>query len=414
MIKKTRNHLGILLLAACFIFAAPAAGHADDLFRFYLEGQGNGFYGDNVPFRTSNKEGDFGSVLVAGCFLDYTSAARYAFIHYDTFAQLFLHQTRYDRAGEGQFFNAVDDENLSPTTKLRLDELYYRDATALVQATTSDQTPQFNSSLALLLLANDQASVNWFNARLWHNWGRNWSSEVGVHQTTFWNNASSNSNIPNSTAYYQGATAATDYYFNRTFSLGAGYRFYSFMFSRPGIPGEVAHWPVARVRWQPTENLYFFGTVGAVFSHQQGTSGENINPGGLGLLEYRFHHGHVSIYGGQEPSLTPTGSGAGELSGVRGSITYNFTSRLVGNAGAGFYDATGPEFSGQIVSWGIGFSDRVNQWLTLNTRFIQLRREQTSSNQFLPNGVQSGASAVGDYIVVGCAVSIEAFRWSWQ
>src|SRR5208283_2922126 len=123
---RTRNYSSIpLLLAAFFVVAAPAAARADSLFRLYPEGQANGFYGDNIPLRTVNEIGDFGTVLVAGFFLDYTSAARYASLHYDTFAQLFTHQTQYDRAGEGQFVGATDDENLSRTTRLRLDELFY-------------------------------------------------------------------------------------------------------------------------------------------------------------------------------------------------------------------------------------------------------------------------------------------------
>ena len=40
MIMRTRNHTGILLLAACIIFAAPAAARADNLFRFYPEAAG--------------------------------------------------------------------------------------------------------------------------------------------------------------------------------------------------------------------------------------------------------------------------------------------------------------------------------------------------------------------------------------
>src|SRR5258708_34890196 len=104
MIMRTRSLLGKpLLLAAFLVFAFPAAGRADNLFRFYLELAGSGFYSDNVPLRTHNEVGDFAGTLVGGFFLDYTSAARYASIHYDTFAQLFAHQSGFDRAGEGQF-----------------------------------------------------------------------------------------------------------------------------------------------------------------------------------------------------------------------------------------------------------------------------------------------------------------------
>ncbi len=379
------------------------------MFRLYLEAQLNGFYGDNIPFRTTNEVGDFGSAMVAGFYLDYTSDARYASLHYDTFAQLFAHQSQFDRAGEGQFVSAIDDENLSPTTKLHLDEFFYRDATAVMAIVTSDQSPQFNSSLALLLLASDQASANWFNTELYHDWGRNWSSVFTVSQATLWAN-----NTNGNTSYYQGIGATTEYQFNNRFSLGAGYRFYDFMFSLPGLPDEQAHWPFARATWRPMKNLYLSVMAGVVISHIQGTSGQTVNPGVLGGLGYHFYHGRVSISGGRSPSLTSASGGAGQLSGVSGNIFYNFTPRLTGSAGLGFYESSGPGFNGQIISWGFGLSDRVNKWLSVNTRFIQLRRNETASSQFLPSGTQSGRDAVGDYIVVGLSVSFEAFRWSWQ
>jgi hypothetical protein len=75
---------------------------------------------------------------------------------------------------------------------------------------------------------------------------------------------------------------------------------------------------------------------------------------------------------------------------------------------------SGSGFSGNFVSWGVGLSERVNKWLSVNTRYIQIRRSETGSSQFLPNNNESGQWAVGDYFIVGLAVSIEAVRWSWQ
>ena len=214
MIMRTKTYPGMpLLLAAVLLFAFPAAGRADSLFRFYPELAGSGFYGDNVPLRTQNEEGDFAGTLVGGFFLDYTSAARYASLHYDTFAQLFAQQSRFDRAGEGQFVRATDLENLSATTKLRLDELFYRDAPTVAGIVTSDQAPQFNSVAAQLLLANDQASINQFTAVLSHYWGRNWASELALHQTTFWNNGGTNNTL-NNTSYEQSVSTFTEYHFS--------------------------------------------------------------------------------------------------------------------------------------------------------------------------------------------------------
>jgi hypothetical protein len=412
MIMKTKNYLGAPILIAVIIFAFPAAGHTDDLFRLYPEFEASGLVSDNVPLRTTHEEGDFAGTMAAGFYLDYTSAARYASLHWDTFAQFFARQSQYDRAGEAQFVHLTDDENLSPTTKLRLNELYYRDSPAGMAVITSDQAPQFNTVAAELLLANDQASVNQFGADLSHYWGRNWSSELSVHQTTFWNNGPNSSG--NNTSYDQSITTITDYHFTDNFALGGGYRFYDFMFSRPGLPDEQAQWPFVRASWEPMKNLYLEGMVGVVISHIQGTNEQAVNPGGLALLEYNFERARLKIYGGQEPELTSGFGGAGNIQELRGALLYDFTRRLTGDVGAGFYEAHASNYDGQLISWGVGLTDRVNNWISVYTRFVQLRRKETTSNQFLTSGTQSGREAVGDYFVVGFNVSFEALRWSWQ
>ena len=416
MIMRTRNHTGILLLAACIIFAVPAAGHADNLFRFYPEATVNGLYSDNVPLRTSNEEGDFASIMAAGFYLDYTSEARYATLHYDTFAQLFAQQSKYDRAGEGQFVSATDNENLSSRTKLRLDEFFYRDAPSRMVLITSDQGPAFNTLSSMILLANDLTAVNQVGAELTHSWGRNWSTELGVHQTTYW--SSGYGNAPANTTFVQSINTFTQYHFSDRFSLGPGYRFYDFQFTAAGRPDAMAHFPFVRASWVPMRNLYLEGSVGVVISHTQGSDQQTVNPGGLGFVEYNFHHARLKIEGGQQPELTSGLNGPGLLRYVRGNIFYDFTGRLTGNAGAGFdeFQATGQGVRDdvQLISWGVGLSDRVNKWLEVYTRFVQLRHEETTARQFLPTGIEYGREAVGNYIVVGCSVSIEAFRWSWQ
>jgi hypothetical protein len=406
-----KNHSGILLVIAIFIFTASSVSRADSLFRLFPESQLNGFYGDNIPLRTNNEIGDFGSTMVFGFYLDYTSAARYTSLHYDTFVQLFTHQTRLDRAGEGQFVDFRDDENISPTTKAYFNEVFYRDASVVTTVTTSDQSPQFNSVLALLLLANDQTSVSQFEGQLEHQWTERWSSELSVHQTTFFGN--NNNGNADDDSFAQGVTTATDYHFTSRFSLGLGYRFYDWRFTFPGRPGEQAHWPFARFNWQATPNLYLSGRGGVVISHTQG-QGDQVNPGGLGVVEYQFHRGTASLSGGQEPSLTSAFGTVGNIRGFRANVLYYFTPRLTGTAGGSFYNASGSDFNGEFISWGVGASQRVNKWLSLNARFIQVRSNDNASNQFLPSNVQSGEWAVGDYYIVGLAISFEALRWSWR
>jgi hypothetical protein len=414
MIMRTKSGQGTLLLLAAFlILAFPSAGRADNLFRLYPEFAGNGYYSDNVPLRTQNEEGDFAGLLVAGFFLDYTSAARYASLHYDTFAQLFAQNSRFDRAGEGQFVRATDLENLSPTTKLRFDEIFYRDAPTVGGIVTSDQAPAFNSVAAQLLLANDQASINQFTATLSHYWGRNWASELAVHQTTFFNNGGNNNSL-NNTSYEQSVSTFTEYHFSDRFSLGGGYRFYDFRFTFPGRPGEEAHWPFAKIQWTPLARLYLSGIVGVVFANTQGSDRQSVNVGGIGLAQYDLERLHLKLYGGQQPQLTSGLGAAGNVQEVRGIALYDFTRRVTGTVGGGYYQSNGTGFNGQLISWGVGVSDRLNKYLSVYTKFVQIRRNETTSSQFLPSGTQSGREATGDYFIVGFTASVEAFRWSWQ
>jgi hypothetical protein len=410
-----RNQLGAVLVAAGVILAVPSIARADNLVRLFPESQMNGFYATNIPLMGDNGTGDFGSTMVFGFYLDYTSEARYASLHYDTFVQLFTHQTRFDRAGQGQFVNLTDDENISPTTKLHLNELFFRDATAVTTITTSDQSPQFNSVLALLILANDQTSINQFTAELQHSWSNQWSSELSVHQTTFFAN-SNNSTQNSNDSFAQDVTTATDYHVTNRFSLGLGYRFYDWRFTFPGQPGQQAHWPFARFTWEAARGLNLSGMAGVVISHTQG-QGDQVNAAGTGLIEYQFRHGLISLAGGQEPSLTSAFGSVGLIRGFRSNVLYYFTRRITGSAGGSFYDLSGSGFNGDFASWGVGLSDRVNRWLTLNTRFIEIKRKESGQNQFLSTGAggeEQGEWATGDYFIVGLAISFEAFRWSWR
>jgi hypothetical protein len=402
-----RNRRAILLLAGLFMFAAPVAGRADSLFRLYPEFAAGGFYSNNVPLRSTNKEGDFAGMLIAGFYLDYTSAARYASLHYDTFAQLFAQQTQFDRAGEGQFVSVTDQENLSPTTKLGFEELFYKDAPTLGAVITSDQAPAFNNVANELLLANDQLSVNWFSAVLSHSWGRNWYSELAAHQSTYFNTSSGSGG----TSFEQDFGAFTEYNFTNHFALGPGYRYYDFRFTTPGQPGQQAQEPYLRGTWHPLENFYLYGLAGIAITHKQGSDTQHVNPAGTGELRYIFHHAQVSVYGGQEPELSSLGAGSAQF--VRGQIVYNFTQRLSATAGGGYYNTSGTNFHGKLISWGFRVDERVNRWLALYAGFTEIRRTVTAPNQALPTGAQNGQEATGDYVSIGMSISIEAARWSW-
>ena len=252
MIMRTRTYLRqSLLLSALLIFASPGAGRADNLFRFYPELAGSGFYSDNVPLRTQNEEGDFAGTA-GRRLLPRLHLGRQVRDRSTTTLSRSCLRNSPDSIGPAKA--SLSERPTSKICRRRPSCASMNSSTAMRRPwrgiVTSDQAPQFNSVAAQLLLANDQASINQFTATLTHYWGRNWASEFAVHQTTFWNNGGTN-NSQNNTSYEQGVSTFTDYHFSDRFSLGGGYRFYDFRFTFPGRPGEEAHWPFVKIGWQP-------------------------------------------------------------------------------------------------------------------------------------------------------------------
>ena len=191
-------------------------------------------------------------------------------LHYDTFAQLFTHQTQYDRAGEGQFVGATDDENISPTTKLHFDEFFYRDASVMTMVTTSDQSPEFNSALALLLLANDQASINQFNAQLLALLGTAMVQRVQRPSDDLFGNRQQQQQQGTATANVPAPPPTTISRIASRWvwvidSMTSG----SALLDNPANR-RTGHSCAAT--WQPMKNLYLSGIVGVVISHTQGHS----------------------------------------------------------------------------------------------------------------------------------------------
>ena len=305
--------------------------------------------------------------------------------------------------------HAVDDENLSATTKLHFYDFFYRDAPTEVAVTTSDQSPAFNTVLTQLLLSNfNNRSIisvrccRTLGPRLDQRIERSPDDLLGQWQQQ-------------RQRRHNGQGASTT---NGTISLIASrwVRDIDIMISSLVRPGNPTHRPTGPLPWLTgiRQNLYLSGTAGIAITHTQGM-GYKENFAGIALVEYSFHRGHLSIWGGQEPALVTAGGGLGKIRGVRGNLVYDITQRLTGSVGGAFENSSGTGFNADLASWGVGLNQRVNKYVNVYARFVQLRVTETSSNEdLIPTAFQNGKQAVGDYYILGFNVSFEAFRWSWQ
>jgi hypothetical protein len=389
------NHgmrIATLVIAAALIVCIPAVAGADNLIRFFPGGEVSGFYSDNVPISVQNPEGDFGTNLVAGFYLDLTSPSRRASLSYTTLAQLFAQQSSLDRAGKAQFVHAQDDENWSKETKFHLYDTFLR-ASPVAMATVGAQGPEFNGVWGGLLLAHADSMINHFDVQLSHAWSPRWSTLVAAGQETLWAPSDNNN-------FVQWAGILQTYKINRYFIVGPGYRFYDFRFTVSGRPGVETHWPYFRVAFTPVEDLLITGIAGPLVSYTFGTDRQKVEPGGRGTLAYTFPHGRVYIIGGQEPALVSGLAGAGTRQFVRGGVRYEFSRRLTGSLNGGYIGEQDRNVTAQGISYAAGVTYRENRWLTLFARYQGIR-------------VTRAREAVANYYIIGVSFAFEAFRWSF-
>ncbi len=405
---KPKSRLTSIIVATAFVLSVPTIAGADNLLRVFPFLTLSGTYTDNVRLSANNTMGDFIGTAFAGFFLDLTSPERQATFQWNTAAQLFVTNTEFDRAGEAQFMRATDVENLGSRTRLNLGEYFARDSPINLAVGTSEPAATLNEVFGPLLLSNDQATSNLFEASLDHDWSRDWSSQLGIDQRTLWVSGGG-------TSYQQGVEVVGLYHYNEQLSFGPGYKFSDFRFQggAGSRPATEDHWPFLKGDWEPTYNLSLEGTVGLVVSNALGTGRQTINPAGIGTLEYRFRRGNIKIYGGQEPSLTDGLGGAGFRRSARGSFTYYLTQRLSAKGAVSYGEFFGPQVDAWFVTYGIGLNERINQWLTLYCNYINIRRESESGSSTAPQGLAVGQQADGNYFVLGMDIAFEGYRWSW-
>lgn len=406
---KPKQRLSIFVASVLLGILLPAIVHADNVVLLYPFLQANELYSDNIALASSHAEGDFDANFSAGFYLDYTGSNRHTTLEYSTYATLFASHSELDRAGQAQFVRFTDQENISPNTRLVINNWFLRDSPLSMAVITNDQPISFNPVFAAFFLANDHSIVNVFTLQLVHSFNRNWAGEAEAAQETI-------SSPGGDTGLLQSVSLGLQRRLSETFSVGPGYKFYDLEFTLPSDPNSEAHWPVADAIWMPIKNMRAEGYVGPIVSYN--TSGLNrgrVEPGGLLSVRYHFGHVNVGIGGGQEPGLS-SGIGAGGINrSGRGDFTWDMTKFLRMDGGAGYYEIMPPGADAKLFSYGVGLSERVSKYLIVYARYIGFRREYSGAPNpvALPSGVVIGQEATGNYYVIGATIAFEALRWSW-
>ncbi|HUO04939.1 MAG TPA: hypothetical protein VMU16_07050 [Candidatus Binataceae bacterium] len=426
---KHIKRLPILIVSVVLAVFLPIAAHADNVLLAYPFLAVNGLYTDNVGFSTdqtfcvltpcnpihhpyhfatTSPEGDFNFNFAAGFYLDFTNPDRHTSLNYSTFASLFLQNSQLDRAGQAQFFRFNDQENISPNTRLTIDNWFLRDSPESMAVITTDQPISLNPVFAAFFLANNHSIVNFFRLDLAHSFNRDWTGDAQAEQEVI-------SSPYGNTSLLDSVSLGAQRSLSSTFSMGPGYKFYDMEFTLSSEPNSQAHWPVADFIWMPIENMRMEGYVGPIVAYN--TSGVNrtrVDPGGIFTWRYQYRHMKMGIDGGQEPGLS-AGIGAGGITRLgSGDFTWDLTKTVRFDTGGGYYEFMPPGADAKFFSYGAGLSQRVSSWMVVYARYLGFQREYSGAPVALPTGITIGQTAVANYYMIGATFAVEAFRWSWQ
>src|ERR1700685_3353121 len=147
---------GVSKIIIVMLLAMPVSANAYTLLQLVPVVQFNQLYDDNIELSSTNKKGDFISNIVLGFYLNWTGPERNGSFQYETIGELFLNYQKYDNFGQTHYFEMHDQEHLSDTTTIDLDNWFLTGKTPRSffvsgGALTAPQT--LNSQLALAILA---------------------------------------------------------------------------------------------------------------------------------------------------------------------------------------------------------------------------------------------------------------------
>jgi hypothetical protein len=387
------------------LLTVPVRANAYTLLQFIPVIQLNQLYDDNINLASTNKKGDFISNLLLGFYLNWTGPERSGSFQYETIGELFLNYQKYDNFGQTHYFEMHDQEHLSDTTTVDLDNWFLTGKTPRSffvsgGALTAPQT--LNSQLALAILAKVDSLDDVADINIRHRWNEESAVSAELQEEYF---ATSQS-----TALETKVGLKEEYAPSPTLRGGLGYQFFDFRFSDAPSPVQ-AHFPQLEMHWEASHQLSFGGSAGPILFEKPQGEGQEVKLGYDGSLGYETDRWDLSVRGGQGPGITPNG-GAGLTRSALSDIKYAWTRRFSLFTSMSYYELEGGGAPLQLLIYGAGISEQVTRSISVSVQYVAIREYGSSGDGVTaaPAGPLIGTTTSANALILGATIPLEVFR----
>ncbi len=357
-------------------------------------------YNDNVELTSNNHIGDFVTTSLLGFAVNFDGEKRSGSFQYDTLLQTYAEHSQFDRYAQTNFLSLADNETLSPTLSLSLnDSAVIGSVTGGVLAANSGViTPQVAQSA----VSNTSGASNSFNAQLNKQLSDLWTTQVSAQQYFTSNGLQ--------TYYIQGGGPSLLYKLQPNLQVGMGYSFVDFRFSNQAA--SESHTIQALTYWNPTERLKLGLSTGiALFDNMGGNPSLQGKPAGIGSISYGGERWTFNATGGQVPSGTGGLGGAGVQLGGSGTFRYALRRHTFLNLGSSYSEFDGGGSNSHILSYGGGVSTQPYRWLVLFAAYQGFQSQVSSANNVSGLASPIGQTATSNMYTLGLSITFEAFDY---
>jgi hypothetical protein len=222
-----------------------------------------------------------------------------------------------------------------------------------------------------------------------------WTADIHQHLFT---TLSGSSSSPNGSGYFfdQGGVLGGEWNLPERFAGGFGYQFDDFRSSVGAQPTTETHWPQFRMRWGEATPFSILTQVGPIISDSSsGSLVATSLPGTLDTISvpaqtkvklgylvsgnYRDRRLTVIASAGQAPGLGAGFAGFATEQNYGLLVGYKLSRRAAVFVNGGYYTISGTDVSAQALTYTIGVTYRLNQYLTLSANYLGFQTKASGS-----------------------------------
>jgi hypothetical protein len=388
-------------------------------------------YDNNVDLTPTHRKGDFVTAGTFGATLEAATAARDFYLTYQTYLLKYSSYAGHDRFGNNHYASLRDDERLSPTTTLSINDSLLV-GNAVSNGILANGAAPIGAQLMQSLFYRSSILSNYVAIDAFSRYSESFRWTANLHQGMFANLSSQSSpTSANGIFFNQGAALGGEWDLPERFAGGFGYQFDDFRSTGAGQPSAETSWPQFRMRWGDDTPLSFRAQVGPVISDSSsgflvttGSGGKpiatSVPPQTQAAIGYFVGGGYrdrrltVTASAAQQPGFGAGFAFATDAQTYGLLVNYKLSRRATIFLNGGYYTQSHSGGSEEVLTYTGGVTYRLNKYFTLSANYVGYQTKASVAAAVGTIVAVPGAQTTVNVFQLGILFAPEPLRWNSQ